>query len=168
MITRVLAIAVGLVTGAALSQGPEFVQQYSQRLGGRVDELRGFVERFDRDAAASGMDRVTALSDYQTQPSQFVSARGRDAADTILRFERYDAHRTELLGAGPFERLFIFARNADSDVMAATAEDFQPAVPVTLEGIGHAGAGFAIGALGVGFVGRLVRKRRERRIIVTG
>lgn len=168
MITKVLAIAVGLLTGATLSQGPEFVQQYSQRLGGRVDELRGFVERFDRDAAASGMDRVRALSEYQTQGSEFVTARGHDAADTILRFERYDAHRQELLNARPFERLFVFARGADNDVVAATAQDFQPAVPVTLEGLGHAGAGFAIGAFGVGFIGRLVRKRRERRIIITG
>jgi hypothetical protein len=168
MIGKALTIAVGLAFGATLSQGPEFVQQYSQRLGGRIDELRGFVERFDRDASSSGLSRLDALAEYQTNPSAFVTARGKDAADTILRFQQYSAHRDALREAGPFGRLFVFARHADSDITAATAADYQPAVPVTLEGLGHAGAGFAIGAFLTGMVARLFRKRRERRIIITG
>lgn len=162
MIGRVLALATGLFAGAALSQGPEFVQQYSQRLGGRVDELRGFVERFDADASAAGLSRVQALGEYQTQGSRFVSARGQDAADTILRFERYDSHRAALRDAGSFGRLWVFARGADGDVVRATAEDFQPAIPVTVEGVAHAGAGFLGGMLGVGLIGRLIAMRRRR------
>ncbi|GGE53254.1 hypothetical protein GCM10007276_32870 [Agaricicola taiwanensis] len=168
MIGKTLAIAMGLVCGALLSQGPEFVQQYSQRLGGRLDELRGFVERFDRDAAAAGLNRLSALAEYQENSSNFVSARGRDAADTILRFERYEAHRNALREAAPFSRLWVFARDADGEIAAATAEDYQPAVPVTLEGLAHAGAGFGIGALITGLFARMLRKRRERKIIITG
>ncbi len=48
---RTLGLAGGLVLGIILSQFPEYAQQYTQRLGGAVDELRVITEDFDRDAA---------------------------------------------------------------------------------------------------------------------
>ena len=54
----------GLVAAAGLasaSQMPEFAQQYRQRLGGAVEELRVVVEDFDRDAQNSQMTRRQAI-----------------------------------------------------------------------------------------------------------
>jgi len=45
---RTLGILGGLALGLTLSQFPEYAQQYVQRLGGAVDELRIIVEDFDR------------------------------------------------------------------------------------------------------------------------
>jgi hypothetical protein len=162
MIGKVVALTVGLICGAALSQGPEFVQQYSQRLGGRIDELRGFVERFDADASAAGLSRIEALAEYQTQPSRFVTLRGQDAAATIVRYEAYLQHRAALREAGPFVRLWVFAREVEPDIAEATFADYEPAVPVTLEGAAHAGAGFLAGAFGAGLLGRAFATRRRR------
>ena len=38
-----VAFVIGLLLGFALSQTPEFAQQYRQRLGGAIDELQRIV-----------------------------------------------------------------------------------------------------------------------------
>ncbi len=40
-----VAFVIGLLLGFALSQTPEFAQQYSQRLGGALDELQRIVQQ---------------------------------------------------------------------------------------------------------------------------
>ncbi|MBB3444674.1 hypothetical protein FHT93_004547 [Rhizobium sp. BK379] len=43
-IGRGVILAVGLAGGTLFSQAPEFAQQYRQRIGGAVDELRIIVD----------------------------------------------------------------------------------------------------------------------------
>ena len=45
---RMLATIGGLGLAVTMSQFPEYAQQYTQRLGGAVDELRVVTEDFDR------------------------------------------------------------------------------------------------------------------------
>ena len=52
---RVVSVVVGLMGGAGLAQFPEYAQQYTQRLGGALDELSRVVADFDRSAAATGL-----------------------------------------------------------------------------------------------------------------
>jgi hypothetical protein len=40
---RRLALAIALIAGLLGSQGPEFAQQYRQRIGGALDELKRIV-----------------------------------------------------------------------------------------------------------------------------
>jgi hypothetical protein len=162
MVSRVVAIAVGVVCGLGLAQFPEFAQQYSQRLGGRLDELRGFVERFDADAARAGLTREQGLAEFEKPGSSFLKDRGADAAFMIRRFAAFDTAKRALDTAAPFERLLVFVRTYDREVGQAAYADFRPAVPATLEGAVHAGAGFLGGvalstlAFGLG--------RRSRRL----
>jgi hypothetical protein len=159
MVSRVFAIAVGVICGVMLAQFPEFAQQYSQRLGGRLDELRGFVERFDADAARAGLSRAQGLAEFAKPGSTFLSDRGADAAFMIRRFEAFDAAKTALDQAAPFERLVVFVRTYDREVGQAAYADFRPAVPATLEGAVHAGAGFIGGVLLSALVVGLGRRR---------
>ena len=147
MVSRVVAIAVGAACALVLAQFPEFAQQYSQRLGGRLDELRGFVERFDADAARAGLTRDQGLAEFDKPGSSFLKDRGADAAVMIHRFEAFDAAKTALDTAAPFERLLVFVRTYDREVGQAAYADFRPAVPATLEGAAHAGAGFLAGVV---------------------
>ena len=57
---RILAMAGGLAGAMALSQFPEFSQQYMQRMAGAVDELRGVVLAFDQSASQAGLTRAEA------------------------------------------------------------------------------------------------------------
>src|SRR4051812_31978800 len=78
-IARTLGLAFGLAGGLAASRGPEFAQQYRQRLGGAVDELRRVVERFDADAQGAGHTREGAITQLQGNPDRLASAQA-DAA----------------------------------------------------------------------------------------
>jgi len=164
MIVRMLALVAGLLAGAAASQFPEFVQQYTQRLGGAVDELRAFVVAFDNDAAAAGLTRTEALAEYQTVTTEFLMAQGARAEERIDRYERLSAGQAALEAAGPFQRALVFARDHDNAIARNTLAAFRPAVPVTPEGFVYAGAGFVLGAAALAAIasllGALLRPRR--------
>ncbi|HTM76667.1 MAG TPA: DUF2937 family protein, partial [Devosia sp.] len=70
---RVIAGLGGLMLALALSQFPEYAQQYTQRLGGAVDELRVITEDFDRAAQQGGLDRQQALIRYEASEDDFLA-----------------------------------------------------------------------------------------------
>ena len=72
---RMIAGVGGLGLALVLSQFPEYAQQYTQRLGGAVDELRVITEDFDRAAAEGGLDRATALGRYEASNDDFLAGR---------------------------------------------------------------------------------------------
>lgn len=139
---------------AALSQAPEATQQYTQRLGGAVDELTRIVQRFDADAEAGGLDRNGALAAYETGNS-FIQGQGTRMAELIARQERLAAQYRALTAATPFERSYIVATHADREILQATLADYRPAVPVTADGAAHAGLGALIFGLFGGFIAYL-------------
>ena len=82
---RIVAGIGGLGLAVALSQFPEYAQQYTQRLGGAVDELRVITEDFDRAAVAGGLDRAAALERYNASNDQFLAGRGTSMTATFQR-----------------------------------------------------------------------------------
>ncbi len=147
-IARTMAMAMGLVGSMVASQGPEFAQQYRQRLGGTIDELRRVVLRFDADAGANGQSREGAIDRLQTNPDDLVSRQGTAMRGNVERLERLERHRQSFVEAGPFQRLWVAARDGDLDLMEATYHDFEPAIPATQEGVVAAGLGF-VGGWGI-------------------
>jgi Protein of unknown function (DUF2937) len=139
---RALSLVGGAGLGLALSQFPEFSQQYEQRLGGAVDELRIIVTDFDAAAARQGLDRTEALARYRENPDTFIVGRGADMDATIARYERLSASLAALQQADPVERVLGFAEYYDSEIGARALDTFEPAVPATAEGAAYAGVGF--------------------------
>jgi hypothetical protein len=144
-IARTVAAGIGLVGSVVASQGPEFAQQYRQRLGGAIDELRRVVQRFDADASANRYTREEALGRLGGNTEDLVSRQGVAMRANVERLERLERHRQAYVEAGPFQRLFIFVRDFDLDLMEAAYQDFEPAVPATQEGFVAAGLGFVAG-----------------------
>ena len=135
----------GLALAALLSQFPEYAQQYTQRLGGAVDELRIIVEDFDRAAASAGMDRQEAVARYTASNDDFLAGRGISMVATFARYEQLQGTLDRVEGAGPLERLQLLPAYVDTDIGRRTIESYKPAVPLTLEGLLYAGAGFVVG-----------------------
>ena len=157
-VARTLAAAFGLFGGVVASQGPEFAQQYRQRLGGAIDELRRVVQRFEADAGANGHSREAAIGRLQTNPDDLVSRQGTAMRGNVERLERLERHRQAFVDAGPFQRLWVTARDGDLDLMEATYRDFEAALPATQEGVVAAGAGF-LGGWGITLlIGGLFRR----------
>jgi hypothetical protein len=141
-IIRIVAFGLGLLGGTVTSQGPEFAQQYRQRLGGAVDELRQVIARFDRDAQVSGETRESAIARLRSNTDDFVSRQGAAMQANVERLGRLEAHRAAMMESGPFSRIALMVRDGDTDILEAVSRDFEPALPVTEEGIVSAAAGF--------------------------
>jgi hypothetical protein len=162
---RIVRIASAVVLALALSQFPEFVQQYVQRTGGAVDALQPLVERFEASAAQAGLTRETALERLKRNPDDLVVGQSAATADAIARYEDLRQSYGALASAGEFERLLVFATTVDPAIARRTMGDFRPAVPVTLEGLAHAGIGlvlgYGLGALIAAVAGALLALRRR-------
>ncbi len=159
-----LGMAGGLALGVAFSQFPEYAQQYSQRLGGAVDELRVITMRFDADAEREGLSRQAALARYAGTNDTFIAGQGRSMQVTFERYVELSAMLERIRGASAMERLALLPDYADSEIGARALEDFQPAVPVTVEGLAYAAGGFVLGyGLSLGLLSLLLLPFRRRR-----
>ncbi|HTV67138.1 MAG TPA: DUF2937 family protein [Rhizobiaceae bacterium] len=151
-----LILVVALGGAVSASQLPEFAQQYRQRIGGAIEELGRVVAEFDRDAAANGLTREEALDRHAQSPEPLFRDRGESASASIERFQTLLRQQADFAAASPFWQPVVLA-DSDEATLAGTWRDFRPAVPVTIEGLGWAGAGFAIAALIAWFLGRFLR-----------
>lgn len=156
-----LALFSGLAGAVALSQFPEFSQQYLQRLGGQAEALGTVVAEFDASAEKAGLTRAGALAELEG--SAFLAAHQGDMRALIARAEHAQADYTLLRAAGPIERLLLPHRFRDPETLAATWEDFRPAVPVTPTGFTAAGIGFGAGWAGfMALSGAVLRPFRRK------
>ncbi len=155
-------MAGGIAGAVALSQFPEFSQQYLQRLSGAVDELRLVTAAFDLTARASGLSREAALAEIGG--TAFTDDLRANMAAHFERYERLEADYQALSGVDPLSRLARFWHFRDVDLARRTWEDFRPAMPVSTDGLIFAGIGFGAGwVLIAGLLGLLARPFRRRR-----
>lgn len=144
-ILRTLGLALGLLGGAVAAQAPEFAQQYAQRLGGAVDELRREIAALESDAQASGTTRDAAVERLRTNPDGLVARRGAAAQSDIARLARLSAQQQALAEASsPLGRTAAVIRNPDMAIVQATLRDYQPAVPTTADGLTAGLVGFFV------------------------
>jgi hypothetical protein len=160
---RMIAGIGGLGLALVLSQFPEYAQQYTQRLGGAVDELRVITEDFDRAAAEGGLDRATALGRYEASNDDFLAGRGSSMTATFQRYDQLSATLARIENADAIERLQSLPAYLDTDIGRRTLESYKPAVPVTMEGILYAGGGFILGYLVLSGIWRFVTLPFRRR-----
>lgn len=164
-IARIIAFGLGLLGGGVASQGPEFAQQYRQRLGGAVDELRRVIERFGADARAQGETVDSAIARLRANADDLVSRQGAAMQANQERLNRLEGHRNAMAEAGSFARIGVMMREGDREVMQATYRSFEPAVPVTQEGLVSAALGFVAGWGGLLLLTGLLRALRPQRTL---
>ncbi|MBO6757968.1 MAG: DUF2937 family protein [Roseibium sp.] len=159
---RIFVLIAMLFSGTATSQLPEFAQQYRQRLGGAIDALQEVVSDFKRDADAFGMSFEQAVDRLKDTPDPFSQQRGRTMEETHARLDRLSAQQQALETSGPFYRIGVFLSDLDPDLARATAGDYEPALPVTTEGIVSAGIGGLCGFIAARVLMGLARLGRRR------
>jgi hypothetical protein len=156
---------MGVFGAVFASQAPEFAQQYRQRLGGAIDELSRIVERFDADARSVGRSREEALKRLSDDGDAFIKRHGASMGEVVARLDRLQKQQRTMAEAGPFARVGALVTSADPSIAKAAYRDFEPAVPVTLEGGVATAAGFLTawaGALAtLKGLGRLTRRRKK-------
>ncbi len=142
---RGLSILGGAVLAVLLSQFPEYAQQYTQRLGGAVDELRNAITEFDAEAASNGFTRDQAIVDLESSNSVIAVSRAENFERVLVRYEQLERSLQRIQSATPLERFNLMPQFFDSEIGRRALDDFKPAVPVTSEGFLYAGFGFVAG-----------------------
>jgi hypothetical protein len=143
MLTRRFALAIALVTALIGSQGPEFAQQYRQRAGGALDELKRIVTQFDAETASEGLTPTEGVKRLEANSDPLAQERGADMEHTIVREDRLDAQLTAMASAGPLKRLTLMVTDFDPEIARRTLDAYEPAAPLTAEALATAGvAGF--------------------------
>ncbi|WP_232767352.1 DUF2937 family protein [Geminisphaera colitermitum] len=139
---------VCILGAVSFSQGPEFIQQYTQRLGGHLDEARRQLEQFSKMARELGMS-LDGLIEHSARGADPVSAKfGEVVVSTRERVESLAAAEQALRDASLWDRPFVFLRHLDWQIAEGTWQAYKPAVPTTLEGLTYGGVGLVI-ALGL-------------------
>ncbi len=162
MIRRFLSMFMGGLMAAGASQAPEFAQQYSQRLGGAVDELRTIVRQFDVDARRNGLSREQGLQRMERAPDAFIAARAEAQRQTISRFERLEAQKAAMDAPDVWTRVLAMVRNYDAEIGKRAMGDFRPALPLTAEGVFFGLIGFLAGAVLTGIAVLPMGRRKAR------
>ncbi len=133
------------VVGAILfSQAPEFMQQYLQRLGGRLDEARLHVLQFQHTAAESGLTLERLIGQTTSNADPAVARLGGVMTDAISRVATLEQAQAAILHASLWTRPFVFLRNFDPAIARSTWSIFRPAVPTTAEGLVYAVLGMLV------------------------
>jgi hypothetical protein len=134
MVLRRLALAIGVLCGLIGTQGPEFAQQYRQRLAGSIDELSRVVSAFGDEAANRSLTPAEAIARLRANADPLARERGADMESDIVRLERMNAALAAFKESG-WRRLAALARAFDATTANRTWKDFEPAVPTTEEAL---------------------------------
>ena len=163
MLASRIAVLIGLFFAIVASQVPEYAQQYRQRLGGAIDELNTLIERFDTEAAQSGMNQEQGIAHLQQSDDRFIQQRGDQMRDTIVRRDRLEKQAQDFAKAGPVGRILVFAKDFDPNVAKRAYDAYEPAVPTTSEALLAALVGFVFGGGLIHLAALPARRRRARR-----
>ena len=112
MLTRRLALAIAVIAGVIGSQGPEFAQQYRQRIGGALDELKRIVAEFDAETSRERMTPAQGVQRLEGSPDPLARERGEDMAQTINRARRLEEQLEAMSSAGPLRRLYVMIKDS--------------------------------------------------------
>jgi hypothetical protein len=137
----------GLAGALVLSQFPEFFQQYTQRLGGRLDEVAAQVTALEQRAAEAGKDVPGYLRGFLLHRDVDVRREGMHLRSLVERRATLADAYEALTGADSLWRGPRFVEHLDWEVTYATLTVYRPAVPVTAESAVYTGTGFGAGVV---------------------
>ncbi len=163
MLRRVLIIVVGLAVGAGAAQAPEFIQQYTQRLGGWRDAYYADVLELDERAGNLGQTRDEYIAALRANEEPEARQEGEHWAMRVVYLDALEKAYGDLAGAAPWMRVPAFAQHYNVELARRTWKDFKPAVPATPEGAAYGGVGFLFGWLAVILAGMPYRVWQDRR-----
>ena len=130
-----------LLGAVAFCQLPEFIQQYLQRLGGRLDEARRLVAEFEAIARQSNLTLFEFIERASMNDDFAVAKLSGVMRGAVERVNELSAAEDSLLNASIWGKPFVFFNRLDPSIASATLEVYRPALPATMEGAVYALAG---------------------------
>lgn len=148
LVDKIADRAAAVAGAVGLAQFPAFLNSYTQRLGGHVDEARINVAGWQHIAdKTTGGNLADLISIYQNTDHQAVIEAGNKAAADVARFQGLEHALKDLLNANAFERAYTFLKHVDTDIAYNTLKHYTPNIPTDAEGLVYAGVGLLLGML---------------------
>lgn len=163
MINRIIVVVVGLICGAVTAQGPEFIQQYTQRLGGWRDAYFVDIAELEARAKNLGQTRDEYIAALRANEEAEAQQEGAHWAQKVVSLDALIKAYSDLAGASSWMRVPVFIEHYNPELAARTWTAYKPAVPTTMEGAAYGGVGFLGGWLLVFLGGIPWRKWQEKR-----
>ena len=147
MIGRILDGLVAIVGATGFAQFPAFYQQYLQRLGGRLDQARQDVARTLADATAEGKTLEAYIRDLGESGSAAAAQAAQRELERVDNLNALQSAYAALSDAEVWQRPLVFTQHFRPGVAEDAMEAFQPAFPVSLEGLVYAAVGMILGLI---------------------
>ena len=112
-------------------QLPEFMQQYSQRLSGHLNEASHHLSQFQFIADSQYQGSLASLiSRYQENTDVAIQQTGDLIAELVTRIESFERQLSHIQQGELHQRLYYFFTELDSEMAQATLHQFQLAIPL--------------------------------------
>ena len=145
MIGRIVNGLAAAAGAALFAQFPAFYQQYLQRLGGRLDQARLDVDQIIADAATLGRTLEAYIQELLASGTDAARLAAKRELARVDNADRLSQAYEAMSEAGLLQRPFVFVEHMDAGLAQETVRIFEPAVPVTLEGLIYAAFGLVTG-----------------------
>ena len=141
-----IAVAVsGAAGGIGLSQFPQYIAQYVQRLGGHVDEVKSHLGQYVEAANRLGFSLEEFVQQHATSPRPAPRETARIITELVERQEYLQSSLETITTSGPATKLFSFLSSYDPEIAERVYESFQPGISTSAEAVGYALVGLVLG-----------------------
>jgi hypothetical protein len=120
VLRRVLIIVVGLGVGAGAAQAPEFIQQYTQRLGGWRDAYYADIVELDARAENLGQTRDEYIAALRANNEPEARQEGEHWAMRVVYLAALEKAYADLAGAAPWMRVPVFVEHYNAELAKRT------------------------------------------------
>ncbi len=146
---RILCVAAAIV----LLQAPIYMNQYQNVLAGAQQEAERSYLRLQQIAADFDQTLREYINELLTNVNPKVVANAEEDAEKMARYEKYTASLAAFQQANVFSRPFVFLQHYDPAL--GSAVEFQPGLPITMEGFAYALVGIVLMMILIGLVKRV-------------
>ncbi len=134
---RAIAFAGGLI----FMQVPSFMVQYTQRLGGHLEELGLIIKKYKLAAEESGKSLNEYISLHlNSGVKEFISS-GKLMEENLERFDYLNQAYNSLHNSSGINKLLTFIKNIDITIAKETWKDFTASISLSYESIIYCLAG---------------------------
>ncbi len=158
LVDRVFVVVGALV----FCQGPLFIQQYTQRLAGHVDELQLQIDAMHKVAKKSGKSFAQYVQKFLSSTDVDFASQGELMQGMQTRFTQLSDSLVSLQQANLFTKPFVFLKHLNFDIFSSTMWSFQPGLLLTAEGLLYALVGMLFGYSAFRFLKLLFGRRKPQ------
>ena len=146
-------------------QLPEFIQQYSQRLSGHLNEALLQLNEYQLIANRHFDGNLkTMIEKYLLNSEPSIKETGEIIMNTSTRASDLQAHLFNIQETDYIKRVYYFITEFDESMVQATFEQYQLAIPLNLPAF-TTGVGFALLILIMGHLSFYLTKTTTRSVI---